>query len=180
MGEYVRGETYARRERPRFTFKPSTPGYTGGGYARIRSTEYREHTSGTGADDVFVAVHRLAAVAWHLPEGTLGEDVALSALSGVDVHHVQPDTGERGMPAANGEDWTKLVAHGRHSEITQAEMRAWGEDAKTAAEDCADEGAVCSRCGGKDDFGGTVAGREGLCFDCAAAVARETGETIEV
>ena len=150
--DYVRGETYARRERPRFEFKPSATGYTGGGYARIRSTERRAHTPGDGTDDVFVSVHRLAAVAWHLPEGTLGEDVHLDALDGVDVHHRQPDSDAPGMPAANGEAWTETVTHGTHSEITQSQMRAWGADAKREVERERERGRTadpnaCDRCG---------------------------------
>jgi hypothetical protein len=183
---YVRGPTYARRARPRFEFKPSSTGYTGGGYARIRSTEYREHTPGDGADDVFVSVHRLAAVAWHLPDGDLGTDVFLSELDGCDVHHTQPDAEARGMPAANGEGWTTVESHADHSKITQAEMRAYGADAKRAAD--GGDGVVspsgvggCPECGGEvDGDGATVGEREGLCLDCAADVAAGTDATIEL
>lgn len=175
---YVRGETYARRERPRFEFKPTATGYTGGGYPRVRSTERREHTPGDGTDDVFVSIHRLAAVAWHLPDGTLGEDVRLSALDGVDVHHTTPDGGP-GMPSANGEAWTTVVDHGRHSEITQSQMRAWGEDSKQQATD--DDVAVdrCPECGDESD-GAAVGGREGLCLGCAKQIGKQSGETIQL
>lgn len=183
--EYVRGETYARRSIPRFEFKPSATGYTGGGYARVRSTERRESTPGDGTDDVFVSVHRLAAVAWHLPDGTLGEDVRLSLLDGCDVHHTQPDTPEDvpGMPAANGEGWTMLTDHGRHSAITQSQMRAWGEDARRAvAGDGGDRGGGgCPDCGGEVDGDGAAVGdAEGLCLDCATERAKERGLKVKL
>ena len=50
MSEYVVGDTYARRDTPRFEFKAGSPSHTGGGYPRLRSSEYREHTPGDGAD----------------------------------------------------------------------------------------------------------------------------------
>jgi hypothetical protein len=175
--KYTTGGTYARRRTPRFEFKPSSTNYTGGGYARIRSTEYREHTPGTGADDVFVAVHRLAAVAWHLPDGTLGDDVHLSDMDGMDVHHTQPGRDERGMPSANGEAWTTLVSHGGHSEITQSEMRAWGEDAKREIErETVDR---CVRCNDEYEMGCTSEDWKGVaCHDCATTLS--DGAPIEV
>lgn len=140
MSKYTNGPTYAQSERPTFTFKPSSPGYTGGGYARIRSTEWREHTSRRAAEDVYVSVHRLAAVAWLLPDGVLGEDVHLSDLEGKDVHHTL------GMPSANGEGWLELHDHGTHSSITQTEMRAYGEDAKRRVDDDSTDDDRCVRC----------------------------------
>jgi hypothetical protein len=180
--EYVVGPTYARRARPRFEFKPSAAGYTGGGYARVRSTERREHSPGDGADDVFVSVHRLAAVAWHLPDGTLGEDVSLSQLDGADVHHVQPDRDAAGMPAANGETWTTLVDHGTHSEITQAQVRAWGEDAKQQAADPVTHGPDgCAECGADADVLAESGAFEGQrCLECANDATDGTEYAIEL
>jgi hypothetical protein len=181
MSEYVRGDTYARRDRPTFEFKPSATGYTGGGYARVRSRERREHTPGDGTDDVFVSIHRLAAVAWHLPDGTLGADVRLSDLDGFDVHHTQPDSDDRGMPSANGEAWTELVGHGRHSEITQRQRRAWGEDAKREAsgqQELVEQ--RCERCDDADAEASVVGDDRELCIPCASAVAEATGATVEL
>jgi len=178
MSEYVVGPTYARRDTPRFEFKAGSPDHTGGGYPRLRSTERRPHTPGDGADDVFVPVHRLAAVAWHLPDGTLGEDVHLSALSGADIHHTQPDRDRRGMPAANGEAWTEMLDHGDHSEVTQAEMRAWAADAREAVESdtdatqgtAEDSSRVCAACGAESDTLCIYRGvTEAVCPECAAA-----------
>jgi len=177
---YERGPTYARKLTPTFEFKPSSTDHTGGGYARVRSCELRDHTPGDGTDDVFVAIHRLAAVAWHLPDGTLGEDVRLSQLDGYDVHHCQPDTGERGMPSANGEDWTALEAHGRHSEITQSQVRAWGADAKRAVESDDDpDPSRCVRCDTEPELPCRSADWDGVaCHDCATVLS--DGAKIEV
>jgi hypothetical protein len=188
--KYVRGETYARKTHARVETKPSATDYTGGGYRRIRSTERREHTPGDGTDDVFVSVHRLAAVAWHLPDGTLGTDVFLEGLDGVDVHHTQPDADvdTPGMPSANGPAWTALVDHGRHSEITQTEMRAYGADAKRALAGDGGSAGVgvgveggCPECGGAvDGDGATVGDAEGLCLDCATERAKQRGLKVKL
>ena len=183
MSDYVRGDTYARRPRPTFEFKPSATGYTGGGYARVRSRERRDHTPGDGTDDVFVAIHRLAAVAWHLPDGTLGDDVRLADLDGFDVHHTHPDSDDRGMPASNGERWTELVGHGRHSEITQRQRRAWAEDRKrdvSEQQGLGDETPDCERCHDADAEASVVGDDRELCLACASAVAEATGATVEL
>lgn len=178
--DYVRGPTYARTARPTFEFKPSATGYTGGGYARVRSWERREHTPGDGTDDVFVSVHRLAAVAWHLPDGTLGDDVRLADLDGQDVHHTQPDADTRGMPAANGPEWTRVESHADHSSITQAEMRAYGEDAKRAArDDSPGDDETCIRCGDAPELACRSEDWDGVaCHDCATTLSQ--GSPIEV
>jgi hypothetical protein len=146
----------------------------------VRSTEYRDHTPGDGTDDVFVSIHRLAAVAWHLPDGTLGDDVRLADLAGMDVHHVTPD-GDSGMPAANGEDWTDLVSHSRHSELTQAKRRAWAEDEKrrqtTVEESTPDH---CEKCGDADAEASVAGDGRELCLGCATALANATGATVEL
>lgn len=170
--DYVRGTTYARKERPTFEYKPSSTNYTGGGYARVRSSEYRDHTAGDGTDDVFVSVHRLAAVAWLLPDGELGTDVFLSDMGGMDVHHTQPDRDAPGMPASNGEDWLELIDHGGHSEVTQAQMRAWGEDAKKQATLEYDETDVpddrCAECDEPDPD--CRVGEKLVCLECSMKV----------
>lgn len=65
-------------------------------------------------------------VAWWDDEDATAEDV-LPHLTGRDVHH------ESGVEWDNREDNLVLMDHGRHSEITQAQIRAWGEDAKRQA-----------------------------------------------
>jgi len=175
VSEYTTGDTYATRTHPRFCYKPSSPGYSGGGYAWIRSTERRPDTPGDGAGDVFVYVHRLAAVAWCLDGGTLGEDVRLSDLDGKDVHH------RLGMPAANGEGWIELVDHGRHAEITQADRRAWAADAKDASKQSTidDSGDGCVRCDDELDTACISPDWDGrACPDCARTLS--DGGTIEV
>lgn len=175
---YVRGETYAQSDRPTFEFKASSPGSTGGGYPRIRSTEWRDHTSRRASEDVYVSVHRLAAVAWHLPDGTLGDDVRLADLDGYDVHHTL------GMPSANGEDLTELLEHGGHSSVTNAQVRAWGEDAKESADDAGEvatepDDGTCVDCGDELDTACRSPDWDGLaCPECAGRLS--DGAAIEV
>jgi len=179
VSDYTRGPTYARSDRPTFEYKASAPGSTGGGYPRVRSCEHREHTARQNAEDVYVAIHRLAAVAWHLGDGTLGEDVHLSDMDGMDVHHQQPDSDRRGMPSANGEDWTVLVSHGSHASITQSQMRAWAEDAKDSADDEYTKGDRCVRCNADPDVPCQSADWDGVaCVECAQRLS--DGAEIEV
>ena len=172
--EYVRGPTYARRRTPRFEFKPSATGYTGGGYARIRSTERREHTPGDGAEDVFVSVHRLCAVAWKYPDSwSVGE--ILNDMDGKDVHH------QLGMPSANLESELEVIEHGRHSGVTNTQIRAWAEDAKRAAESGGWEDDECPECGAEVDGDGATVGTEsGLCIECATEKASGRDVAIEL
>ena len=152
--EYVVGTPPAQQSlTSTFEFKASHPGGSGGrggGYPRVRSWEFRPATARKGKEDVYASIHRLCAVAWLLPDGTLGDDVRLAALDGVDVHH------DLGMPSANVESELLLVNHGDHSEVTQAEMRAYAADARRRVDgDGAGEGEatgvgdgdVCDRCG---------------------------------
>jgi hypothetical protein len=179
---YVVGQPHPNTNpRPTFEFKAPSPDHTGGGYPRVRSTEYRPETSRQGKEDVFVPVHRLAAVAWHLPDGTLGDDVRLSQLDGMDVHHVTPDGGA-GMPAANGEDWTELIGHGDHSAVTQAERRAWAADEQRARDgQVRVDAEPCVECGGDPDEGVSVPSVDGpLCLGCAMELGKERGETVEL
>ena len=163
MSEYVRGPTHGNTNATAtFEYKAGTPGHTGGGYPRWRSTEYREHTPGTRREDVSVPVHRLCAVAWLFEDGvTAAEILGEGRMVGADVHHTL------GMPSANLEDCLELRDHGTHSEITQAQVRAWGEDAKRQA-DADPEPDVCADCGDAADVLATSAGFEGQrCLDCA-------------
>lgn len=172
MSEYVVGPTYARRDTPRFEFKAGSPDHTGGGYPRLRSTERRPHTPGDGPEDVFVSVHRLLALAWLIPEGmTAAEALAGDVLAGRDVHH------ELGMPAANLEGELTLYEHSRHSEVTQAEMRAWAADAREAVASDGDTtqgtadhlNGVCAACGDESDTLCIYPGvTEAVCPECAA------------
>lgn len=172
MSEHVRGPTYARRERPRFEFKPGSPDHSGGGYPRIRSTERRPHTAADGAEDVFVSVHRLCAVAWLFPDGMTAADILSGdGLRGYDVHH------ESGVPCENTEANLQLLTHDRHSEVTQAEMRAWAADARAAVERDGSEGdgsadtsdGVCAHCGAESDTLCIYPGvTESVCPECAA------------
>jgi len=177
--DYVVGEPHPNTQGyATFEYKRPSPDHTGGGYARWRSIESRPETPRQGSEDVFVPIHRLAAVAWHLPDGVLGEDVNLSQLDGMDVHHVTPDGGA-GMPSANGEDWTEVLGHGDHSAVTQSQRRAWAEDEKRKRERqerfgdtdrCAEprcEEEVAARVGGED-------------YCLTHATENSDGETIEV
>lgn len=151
---YVVGSPHGnQRDHAAFEFKQAAPDNTGGGYPRWRSYEFRSETPGTEKEDVYVAVHRLCAVAWMFPDEWTAEDVLRSGqLLGADVHH------ELGMPAANLEGELSLRDHGEHSEITQTQRRAWAEDQKQAVEErerqplgqTAEDG-ICARCGDPAD-----------------------------
>lgn len=170
---YVRGPTYARSDTPTFEYKAGATGYSGGGYPRVRSSERRAHTPGDGTDDVFVPIHRLAAVVWCYDADRPIESV-LADLSTKDVHH------ELGMPAANCPDAVEVVEHARHAEITQAQRRAWAEDAKREVEreqQAALTATPTCDCGA--DAEATVAGTD-YCLECAMETARGTELTIEM
>jgi len=180
---YVRGPTGPQVHRtPTFEFKAATPGGTGGGYPRVRSTERRPHTARQGREGVAVSIHRLCALAWLVPDEMTAADVlAADLLAGHDVHHTL------GMPSANLESHLQLVEHGSHSEVTQAEMRAWAADSKRTAgvvdgspqASGRDASRVCARCGAESETLCTWAGTEDrYCPECAAREA--DGATIEV
>lgn len=132
---YTLGEVHPNTKRhPRVETKPSPPGYTGGGYEHARSTEYRPHTRVDRREDVYASIHRLSAVVWCYPTDAPIRDV-LDDLRGKDVHHTT------GIPWANfgdspnfDEPGLTVVGHGEHSEITQAQRRAWAADSKREAE----------------------------------------------
>jgi hypothetical protein len=186
---YVLGPASPRRSATAtFEFKApsqSSRGGRGGGYPRWRSWEFRPESVRQSKEDVYVPVHRLAAVAWCLPDGTLGEDVTLDALAGMDVHH------ELGMPAATvGEspNWDEVqlsvLGHGEHSSVTQSEMRAYGEDAKRDVESepsgrPSRRENGCANCGDERDVLAESADWTGrYCLPCAKQ--HTDGATIEI
>lgn len=155
-----------------FEFKRPSPDHTGGGYPRHRSVEYRPHTARRGKEDVFVPVHRLTAVAWcYGSEWSVGE--ILRDMDGKDVHH------ELGMPSATVRDELEVIDHGAHSEVTQAERRAWAEDEKRARDGQVrlDDADRCAGAGCDAEVAARVGG-EAYCLEHATQNA--DGETIEV
>lgn len=155
---------------------------TGGGYERWRSFEPDPTTPGDRKRDVYAAVHRLCAVAWLLPE-----DAPLSAMEGVDVHH------ELGVEWANigespnfADDYPDgcltLMEHGRHSEVTRGQMRAWAESAKEEAR-AVERGEpqidTCDGCGEPAETLCTSADFDGeRCVECAKRASK--GAPIQV
>ena len=97
---------------------------TGGGYERVRSYEQVFTDYGTRRkQDVYVAVHRLCAVAWCYPESWSVKEI-LADLDGKDVHHVS------GVEWDNREDNLEVMTHAEHSSVTQTERRAFAADKK--------------------------------------------------
>lgn len=185
--EYVVGDAPPQRQ-DSATFKTKPTGYdrrgrqdTGGGYERWRSYESRPETAGDRKEDVYVAHHRLLAVVACYPDDMAVGEI-LDHLADKDVHHTAPEV-ERdvGVPWDNRPGAIQVVEHGRHSEITQREMRAFAEAAKEQAHapppSAADD--ECGRCGDAADVLAESAAWEGRrCLDCATATA--DGATIEV
>lgn len=152
---------------------------TGGGYERFRSIEFVPDSPTPGTEDVYAAHHRLLAVAWLFPDSmSIGE--ILAELDGRDVHHTtgvewanfgeSPNFDGDDLPFSNGTNaGLELLDHGTHSEVTQAQMRAWGEDAKRQArDDTPTDDDRCGRCDTTDgslwqcdDFDGV------RCIECA-------------
>lgn len=148
---------------------------TGGGYERFRSYEVRPDTPRDGAEDVYVAHHRLLAVVACYPEDMPVSDI-LAHLEGKDVHH------KSGVEWDNRPSNLVVREHGRHAHITQTQMRAWAEDAKETAE-AIERGEHpedrCDSCGThaktlaeSDDWQGVY------CLDCAFE--SSDGSAIEV
>jgi len=176
MSEYVRGPSRATKRYATFETKSSAPTHTGGGYERWRSTEVRPETPRRGAQDAFVTVHRLTAVVACYDIQTPLTDV-LTDLREKDVHHLN------GVPWDNSHGNLETVAHGRHSEITQAQQRAWAEDKKREMQERENEPLTgtdrCDNCGTE---GVTLATSDGFsgeyCLPCAKA--HSDGNTINV
>ncbi|GAA0305616.1 hypothetical protein [Halarchaeum salinum] len=170
---YVVDEVTGRRRRTAsWETKPTCHGYTGGGYERWRSVEWRPESSRRAREDVYVAHHRLlAVVACYDADQPLGE--VLDDLRGKDVHH------RSGVEWDNRPGNLEVLDHGRHASVTQAQMRAWASDAKEAVEseeDATPRSEVCASCGGEDPCA-RVEGVSGLlCLECATS----SGSRIEI
>lgn len=177
--QYVAG-TPAPNQKGHATFETKGGDGSGAGYERWRSTEWRPHTARQAKEDVYVPVHRLLAVVACYPEDMAIEDI-LEHMADKDVHHRAPEAeGDRGIKWDNRPDSLVVIDHGRHSEITRAEMKAWAEDAKRATqqssiEENAETCAVCDESGTL----ATIPGESGaFCLDCARDVA--DGRPIEL
>lgn len=169
--DYGLGPSRAVQQFARFETKRGSG--SGAGYERWRSWEYRPHTPRDGKQDVFVPHHRLLAVVACYPEDMpVGE--VLAHLKGRDVHH------KSGVEWDNRPDNLAVREHGTHAEITQAQMRAWAEDARDRAtgpptfdqdrcDNCGDEADVLAS---SSDFDGEV------CIACAKRLS--DGAPIEV
>ncbi|GGL57789.1 hypothetical protein GCM10009039_14960 [Halocalculus aciditolerans] len=148
---------------------------SGGGYERWRSTEWRPHTARQGKEDIYLYHHRLLAVVACYDVDDPIEDV-LADLAGRDVHH------ESGVEWDNRPSNLTVMDHGRHSETTQAQRRAWAADTKrdveTASEPETDE-SVCVACGEPAETPCRSEGFDGVrCLGCAM---RDAGDhSIEV
>lgn len=179
MSEYVIGESSARNDFASFEFKAHWSEGSGGGYPRWRSWEFDESLG--RKKDVYVSVHRLCALAWLFPDDQTAEEILETGVfhpNRVDVHH------ELEHPSCNIEDELELLEHGSHSEITNAQVRAWAEDARRRVEESdghqTSGEAGCGRCGATAETltASPDWGDEYRCLECAM----ETGssEPIEV
>lgn len=171
---YVVGDTYATRPTPRFEFKAGAVGYTGGGYPRLRSSE-RGPESGHGSNDVFVPIHRLAALVWcYSGDHPLAEDAA--HLREMDVHH------ELGFPSANLPEYISVESHSSHASITRDQLRGWAKDAKRErerrqSEEFVPDEQACAECG--EEANAQVAGTD-YCLSCATTAAKGRDVTVEL
>jgi hypothetical protein len=181
---HVRGPSRARKHAVVATRPTNHPHDSAGGYERVRTTERVESDARKGPVDVYLAHHRALAIAWDvgacLPSADFEGVVDLSILDGLDVHHDAPEAdAERGVEWDNREACLSVIDHDDHAALTNAERRAYAEDAKRLrdSETTPTAKAGCVECG--DDPAARVAG-ERYCLDHATAAARESDETVEV
>lgn len=175
---YTVGPTWAMEDTATFEFKSSATGYTGGGYARWRSIEYGPEVSRVGKGEVFVSVHRLAALVWCF-DGDVHVGADADYLRDRDVHHMLE------IPSANLPDHIEVLDHAEHSRQTQADrtrQRAWFEDAKREAEqrqrgEYVPDEQACAECGAEVEA--AVLGTE-YCLECATTVAKGRDVTVEI
>lgn len=131
---------------------------------------------------MYVAHHRLLAVVACYPDDMAVSDI-LAHLDGRDVHHSAPEVEEDwGVEWDNRPECLHVVEHGRHSEITQAQMRAWAADDRETARQVALGETPQDRCGQCGEPARTLAESADwsgvFCLDCAAEAS--DGATIEV
>lgn len=186
---HVLGPTHGNTSRTAtFETKPATYSNgrwnSGSGYEHWRSTEFRPHTPRGSSESVYASHHRLLAVVACYPMSMPIEDV-LDDLRGSDVHHNCPDVDDDwGIPWDNRHDCLEVLGHGEHSSITQAQQRAWAEDAKRkGVSEALPQGSKGSeRCRRCDETEGPLATSEGfdgtLCIQCATD--ESDGEPINV
>lgn len=179
------------------SFETKPPAYfrdgsrdTGSGYERWRSTELRPSTARQGKEDVYVSVHRLAAIAWCYPDDMAVGEI-LQHLDGRDIHHTtEVEWANFGDSPNFPEMGLQVVGHGTHSEVTKAQMRAFAEDAKRQADasrseqvvagDTTDGDGECAGCGRGDGSRATTDSLTGeYCLECVRERAAE-GDVIEV
>lgn len=176
--EYVTGTPHARQA-PVARFETKAGDGSGAGYERWRSYEWRPETPRKSKEDVYVAHHRLLAVVSCYPDDMAVSDI-LAHMADKDVHHDAPEIdADAGVTWDNRPDAIRVVEHGRHTEITNAQMRAWAEDRKhQARKPTTPDPEGCVACGAT----GTLATTDSLdgeyCIECVTA--RADGETIQV
>lgn len=193
---YVAGPTppqtkdYATFETKAYSRRYGDKTGTGGGYERWRSWEVAARRSQISGGivipdrkmDVYAPLHRLSAVVWCYPDDMPVSDI-LAHLDGRDVHHT---TGEKWAVFGDSpnfpEPGLQVTDHGRHSEVTQAQMRAFAADSRERAEQvvAGEPGGSdgCAGCESEDVFGTTASLEGEYCHSCL--LERVDGETIEV
>lgn len=157
------------RTTARFETKPGSG--SGSGYERWRSYEFRPHTPGSSKEDVYLYHHRLLALL-DFPLSMPIEE-CVREMAGTDVHHCN------GVKWDNRRDNLDLLDHGEHARLTnaapsQAEQRAFAEDARQQADDLDDD--RCPRCDQQTDALVSSPAYEGeLCLSCSVDVQRAEG-----
>lgn len=176
-----------RREYRDADGRPQATHDSGGGYERIRTSERVASDPRERAVDVQFYHHRLLAIAWNidyedtgesiLPEGYEGL-VDPAILEGDDVHHRAPEAAfERSIPWDNREACLVAIDHATHAGLTNAEERAYAEDAKRVRDGQVTLEAGCDGCGAEDPEWTIAESDAEYCLDCATEHA--DGRTIE-